>query len=590
MFALWILLANALLAAQPAGKDVPLAPIAVDYAMDSDPLLEDVRTDKVFSDQFFPLWLQALDRPEADIQRLVAASVAVTHHGGYANMEKAKPGLLRILAAKETRHTPRLAAAHALLVLDAKERAPELWQAAQTHGEELRQLIEPALAGWEYQPAYDVWRNRLTGTAATHRERMLAIRCLGQVRDLASAPQFLALMRDVSRLDAERLAAAQAAGRTKESGLEVDAGQMARAGGKVIDRLCAVSLLERHESNTARTILLTLAIDPEPSVAAAALRRLNSLDFALVLPLAEPAIHNPDSGVRREGARCFAARPALERVKTLGKLLDDPHSGIRAMVREDFRRLAGDSQWNNVVRQSALEALAAEGWRGQEQAALLLATLDDETAAPLLVKRLDSPRAEVMIASAWALRKLAVRETLPALFQKATQLTDLRIRLKSNYVPLDHEAAHLFEALALMKYEPAYPLMNRYIAKDYIMGEYSRSAAIWGLGHVHVGKSNETLAAAIIARVTEPTIAMPPEMTRVRLAGTIALGKMKAKSQAGPLRASFAQPVPSRLYLVTRWSLREITGDELPLPPPLTESLGGWFLEPLEGSDQVAPK
>ena len=32
------------------------------------------------------------------------------------------------------------------IALDAKETAPELWQAAQTHGAELRQLIEPALA------------------------------------------------------------------------------------------------------------------------------------------------------------------------------------------------------------------------------------------------------------------------------------------------------------------------------------------------------------------------------------------------------------------------------------------------------------
>lgn len=585
MSAIWLILVSTLVPAQAAANSAAStrpAPIAIDYAMDSDPLLEDVGTEKMFSDKYLPLWLQALDRPESDLQRLAADSMTRTHLGGFAKVDAAKPALLRILVAKESHHAPRIAVARTLIVLDSKEAAPELWQAAQTHDGELQQIIEPALASWKYQPAREVWRQRLTGMVKTHRERMLGIRCLGEVRDSDSAPQLLAIVHNLLTLEAERLAAARAVGNTKESGLEADARKLAGAGGKVIDRLCAVGLLERHTSEAARAILLTLAVDREPSIAAAALRRLNGIDFSLAVPLAEQAMQNADAGVRREGARCYSALPTRERIQALGKLLDDPHTGLRGELREDFRRLAGDPQWNTVVRESAMAVLVAEGWRGQEQAALLLAKLDHKPSAPLLIKRLDSPRAEVMIASAWALRKLALPETLPALFQKASQLTDLRTRWKANYVPLDHQVAHLFEALALMKYEPAYPLMNRYVAKDYTMGEYSRSAAIWGLGHVHIGKSNEPLAAAITARVTEPTIAMPPEMSRVRLAGARALGKMKAKSQAPALRANVPRPSPTRLYLAIRWSLREMTGEEIPLPDPLIESLGDWFLEPLE--------
>lgn len=260
------------------------------------------------------------------------------------------------------------------------------------------------------------------------------------------------------------------------------------------------------------------------------------------------------------------------------------------MVREDFRQLAADPRWDDLVHQSALEVLTAESWRGQEQAALLLAALDHKPAAPRLVKLLDSPRGEVMIASAWALKKVAVPETLPAILRKANYLTDVRLRQNTSFRPLDTQAAHLFEALGQMNYLPAEPLMKRYIAKNYTMGENSRSAAIWGLGKLHVDKPDEAMASAIAERVTEPGSALPPEMLRVRLAGAITLGRMKAKSQAGRLRAYAGDIGGGHTYLALQWSLREITGEELPAPTPALESRGGWFLAPLDSSEILVPK
>ena len=190
-----------------------------------------------------------------------------------------------------------------------------------------------------------------------------------------------------------------------------------------------------------------------------------------------------------------------------------------------------------------------------------------------------------MIASAWALRNVAVEETLPALLKKASYLTDVRLR-QQNFEEIDLQAAHLFEALGRMKYQPAEPLMRRYIRKDYVMGEYSRSAAIWGLGLLHVSKPDEALAGEIAGRVTEPGVANPPEFPRVRLAGAIALARMKASSQSRALRDFLPNTGDSRVYMAIRWALKEITGEEVPLLPPVTISRGGWFLEPL---DAVAP-
>jgi HEAT repeat protein len=556
--------------------------------MDSDPVLPAQQINKVYSAKYLPLWLQALDRPEADFQRLAAETVAQAHIDGMPKMIEAKPALVRIVIAKETHPAARFAAARALIVLEAKDVAPKLFQVAQEYGANVRQLIEPALARWKHEPAYDIWRRRLTSAEVNHRDLVLALRCLGDAGDQSALPLLLTIMHATQRLDAERLTAARAAGQLQEAGLENHAGKLARASAPVIDRLCAAALLERHASEPAKTLLLALAADPEPSVATAALRRLNAMDTSLALPLVEKALQSPDSGVRRLVAAAYAAHPTAERIKALGKHLDDPHPGVRGLVREEFRRLAGDSQWNGPVRQSATEALDAESWRGQEQAALLLGALDHKPAAPRLIKLLDSPRGEVMIATAWALRKLSLPETLPALLKKASYLTDVRLRQR-NFDELDYQGAHLFEAMGRMNYKPAEPLMRRYIAKNFTMGEYSRSAAIWSLGLLHAGTPDDSLAAQITARVTEPAVVLPPEMSRVRVAGAIALGKMKAKSQAKSLRdyALLAGVIP--VYMAIRWSLREFNAEEIPPPPSATLSKGGWFLGPLDISETPEP-
>ena len=159
MSALWLILACTFGEAQPADKNTAqpavknaapgpsvLAPIVIDYAMDSDPQLDGFKSKQVFSEKYLPLWLQALDRPEADLQRLAAATVALAHQQGAPEMAQAKPALLRILEARQTQPASRQAAARALLVLDAKEGAPQLWQAAQTGGAEVRLIVEPGLA------------------------------------------------------------------------------------------------------------------------------------------------------------------------------------------------------------------------------------------------------------------------------------------------------------------------------------------------------------------------------------------------------------------------------------------------------------
>ena len=571
----WLILVCSL-AAEP-GK----APeVVLDHAMDSDPLLVLPAPVKDFSEKYVPLWLQALARPEAEFQRLGAETIAHAHAAGFPEVQQSIPSLIKIVSAQETHPAARYSAARALIVLDAQGAAPQLYEASQTHGADLRQLVEPALARWRHQKAYAVWRNRLAGAQARHRDLLLAIDCLGEVADEAALPLLLPIVHDPLRPGAARLAASRAAGRIKDVGLESDAEKLSAPASPLISRLCSVALLGRHSSQAARAVLVRLAKSPEPSVAAAALARLNEIGHELVLPLAQPAIESPDEGVRRQGAICYIELCTPERIPILAKLLGDPHPELRGLIRRAFFARAQLPEFSVPIRQAAMEALKSDDWRAQEQALLLLGGLDYEPAAPRMVELLESPRGEVMVASAWGLRKLAVKETLPAMLDKATRQTQVRLE-HQNFVPLDGQVSHLFEGLALMKHEPAEPLMKQYIAKNYTMGELSRTAAIWGLGHLHAGRPDDALAASIAGRVTESGPATPPEMDRVRVAGAIALGKMKAASQADALR-KFAANIGREPYLAIRWSLKEITGEVLPDLKPAVISKSGWFLEPLE--------
>jgi HEAT repeat protein len=290
-------------------------------------------------------------------------------------------------------------------------------------------------------------------------------------------------------------------------------------------------------------------------------------------------MRNADVNVRRQGAAACVLRPTPARVTALARLLDDLHPALRGQVRDDLFRLAMVAEQDESVRTAAAEMLAGESWRGQEQAALLLAALDHKPAAPRLVELLESKRPEVMVATAWGLRRLALPETLPAIFDKARRQTEFR--KSSGDVPgLDAQVAHLCEALGLMKYAPAEPVLREYIPKrqDWRL---SRMAGIWALGHLHAGKPDEELAALLIARLTDGD-PINPETQAARVSSALSLGRMLAVSQETAMRAWMGPEInPEPVDISIRWALIEMTGEELPPPLPPAGQLRTWFLEPL---------
>lgn len=562
------------------------AEIKPDFLMDSDPKLQLPKPVKNFDPNLTALWMEALKRPEIDMQRMAAETIARAHLRGFPDLAKAVPRLEEILLADASHPAARFAAARALIVLESRDLSDKLFEASQTYGTDLRQLIEPALAVWDNASAKAVWIERLGSAETRPRDLILAVRGLGKVREQSTLPGLLSITNDLTRNSSVRLEAASSAGKIAETGLEQDAKRLARNARTplFVNQLCAIRLLAHHSSEGAKQLLIELASHDEPAVAAAALQRLNEIDYSLVLPLAETAIRNSDPQVRRQGAMCLLRIPAVSHIAPLSQLLADPHPGLRREVCEGLYELSEKPGFSEPILDAAMRVLAGDKWQGHEQAALLLGTLEHKPAADRLVELLESPRVEVRIPAVWALRKVAVPKTIPALIDQARRLTERR--RNENQPGLDEQVAHLFEALGVLRAKDAMPLLLEYVPKTWAQ-KLSRGAAFWAIGRLKEGTRDAKLEAALAERILdfEPS---PSEKIIVKEMSAIALGRMQAVDQAKMMRqyamGDYIEErlvVQGRLKLALGWAIRELTGEELPPPKPLTVSQGSWFLEPL---------
>lgn len=557
------------------------AEIRPDFLLDSDPALNFPDPVKHFSPALKSLWLQALDRPEADMQRMAAETIARGYRFGVPDLSEAIPRLESLVSAEKSHPATRFAAARALIVMESQSSSETLFQVAQTYGADLRQLVEPALAKWGFAPAIAVWKKRLTDSEARPRDLVLALRGLAQVRESSMTSTLLEIVQDETRAAYVRLEAATAAGQCTASGMESDAVRLSNHKTKrqSVDSICACRLLARHDSAEAQTILAKLSTHQESVVVAAALHRLLEIDSTLVLPLAEAAMDHADPEVRRAGAMSFLRHPSEERIARLAHLLADPHPDVRQDVCDNLVRLSDQSEFIDAIRTSTIDVLSREAWQGQEQAALLAGMLKYQRASSRLVELLESPRAEVGVSSAWALRKVAVPETRLAITDKVQRQTQRRRKVDDP--SLDTQVAHLCEALGILKSEESLPLLVQYIPKDPLMGVRSRCAAIWALGVIKEGKRDTELEDAFNDRIRDFSD-VDPELDLVKEQCAVALARMKAADQApGMRRLVESNELGLRLSVALRWSVKELTGEKLPPATPARLPPGNWFLEPL---------
>jgi HEAT repeat protein len=570
------------------GSTVARAEIRPVFEADRDPEIHVPAPIQAHTKQVKPLWMQALVRPESDLQRLAADAFGRAHRAGVPDLQEAVPLLVSILESPTSHPAARLAAAQALVQFRAEDAAPKMAENAARYGADLRQIIEPALAAWGYEPQRAVWQARLAAKDVHSRDLILAIRCLAMTGDESQATALLDIVHDRFRPVAVRTEAARAAGLVRKEGLEADARRLIEGAGppSLVNRLCAVRLLAGHSGEGARNLLVSMASDAEPAVATIALARLLEIAPDRALPVVPGALESVDPKVREQGVLIYGKVPDPQRVSAIVKRLDDRHPAVRGAARETLAVLAQRPELDEPVRDGATAMLASENWRGLEQAALLLAALDHKPAAPRLVELLEFARPEVNAAAAWGLKTLAIPETLPALLDKARRQNELQRAPGADSAGLDEQTAHLLEAFGKMKHADAEPLLLEYVPKDFKIGEQSRRSAIWALGRLHEGVPDEPLAQKLAERLLDRGGSgenSRAESVRIKDVSVIAIARMRAVSQAPKLRGYFKPEIPpTRLGMTIRWALMELTGESIPEPDAaLLPDAGLWFLEPI---------
>ena len=557
---------------------------AIDSVMEDDPALAAPPSKIIYTKGLKPLWLKALAGPEADLQREVAEMIARAHHLGFPGMKETAGPLIKVLSTEKQRPAVRLAIARTLVVLDARTAATPLFELLDEEGLGFAQVVEPALAEWDYKPIRERWVARVSDIKSRSGLQQLAIRGLGKVRETKAVAPLWKLAENRSVWASLRLDAAAALGRIQVSGLASRANTLAadKTPRAIVDRLVAGKLLSHHSDESSRNLLLELAVDHQPTVAAVALRRLLEIDSLLVIPITAELLENPDANVRMLSARALATHPVSLSVEQLGPVLNDPHPDVRRFVCRTLFTFGSQPEVQPIVHEAATQVLGQDEWRGQEQAALLLGALDHKPSASRLVTLLDAPRHESRIAAAWALRKLAVASTLPAMVARATRIADKRKQEFDGQN--DEQFVQLAQAFGQRKYQPATDVLWRPIPKDSPFFVRERVAAIWALGHIDVGDRRSELVELLKGRLSDVNPFFP-EDDYVRAMSAISMGRMKATAAVDVLRRFYGEEADSSpVGMACRWSIERITGEKLPGPKPGMIHIGGWRLAPLSSS------
>ncbi|HND55491.1 MAG TPA: hypothetical protein PLV92_23920, partial [Pirellulaceae bacterium] len=416
------------------------------------------------------------------------------------------------------------------------------------------------------------------------------IKSLGDTRDAEAVEPLRAILLDDAAAPELRVAAAGAIGNILDSKAVVDASDL--AGRKLqpahFGPLLAVKLLVRHRDGDAVKVLDQLAKHAEPAVATEALGRLLAIDLALAEPHVAAASTSADAGLRKLAAQTWVRRGTVEAIRSLGPMLNDRNPTVRRFVAVNFVEFGRKAELKGAVIEESTKVLAGDQWRGLEQAALVLGSLDHEPAAPRLIELLPNPRAEVAVTVAWALKKLKIPETLPALLAHAKSV-DKAIRGMGAPPHLGPQVSQIFQTFGDQRYRESEELLRTWVPKS-MLDPNARAAACWALGYFHVNEPDCDLVPVFVARLSDVSSPLP-EMPAVRQLTAVGLGRMRAASQLEVLRR-FAKLDGNKLAtgIACGWSIEQLTGEKMKVSGPLEFGVGGWFIEPLDDPESPKPE
>ena len=557
-----------------------LADERIDDVMYQDPAFPSVTLHAEFSEKLKPLWLLALDRPESELQRMAADTIALAHRSGMPELLDTADKLIALLEQENVEPVVRNAAARALVTLNASQASEAFLRVMKSGSLDLGTIVEPALARWNHAPARNLWRERLDDPETERARLILAINGLGTVKDTVASSSILSLVTDANGQLPVRLAAARAAASIVGEA-QLNQVSMLAASDQMTENLLAVALLSSQTSAEAVSILKKLAPNRSKVVSGMALRRLLEIDPTNVYEFAATAIGSKDVNIRQVGCEALVHRSDAAAIALLGPVLDDPNPGLRSYISKSLIQLAQRQPLRQDVIQASINVFSADGWRGLEQAIIVLGTLDYEPSAARLFDLLDHQRPEVAIAAGWGLRKLAIVDVLPQMHDQAKQRTKLLRKSADGdrrAVVLDAQLCQLFQAFGQMNYAEPEPVMRTFIPKNTGGPVSARPAAIWAIGKLKEGKLDENLAKLLGKRLADISPS-DPELFTVRRMSAVAIGRMNAESQLRVLR-EFVEEAPNFPGQACAWSLQRMTGEVHEFPLDRGVSSSKWFLRP----------
>jgi HEAT repeat protein len=579
-----------LLACAPAAARAQSADDVIDSAMYENPKLVTASIQKKFSPNLVPLWLQALGRPENDLKRRAAQAIGQARQRGLTTqLDVTVQPLLEALDNPQNDVSVRLACAQALITLDAKQHADRLFAHAQADGIDMRDIVEPALGRWGFKPAARIWLDRLGRPREPGRGWSLAISGLGMLGETQAIPRLRTLALDNETEAVIRLETARVLANMKYAGLVDDASALAEHPIEPIafNQLMAATLLGKRRGERAIAFLQKLATQAAPVAQVAALDALLEADSRTILPILSQVISSRDAAVKLRGIEAFKQNPRTSDVVGISGLLDDPHSGVRNKARAALITVSGDATRRKLVIENATRLLRGDHWPALEQCALLMGLLQEKSAGPRLAELLEFPRPEVFVASAWALRTLAIPETLP----RQTQVIERRFNesmrsdiFRPHFAMIEREVSQLCQSVGQARYTPAGPVLRRFVPYGGSIGDEARASAYWALGLIYEKKQPAGLVDQLIERLTtmDPR---KPEGSLVRSMCVITLARMKAMAAEKAIRnLALYVDLPSTdiLPYAINWSLAQLKGEELVTPGVLNRMQVGWFLEPID--------
>lgn len=558
----------------------------IDSTMLNDPPVAWPKVVPVFDNTMLPLWYELLARPESDHKVRSAGAIAEAHRRGMPGLDKAIPKLVAELDRPEVPAAVRVALVHALATLDAKGAADAMFRAGRDGDIDVRQIVDPCLTRWQYEPVRAAWLERIQ-VKPSQRGTVLAIRGLLAAKDLRAIPRLREIALATDEPAPVRLEAAAALAELKPTGLEAEARTLGAVAGHrgVVGRVVAATLLRRHDGAAAISLLQSFATDPEPTVASRAMARLIELDPKHVAGVLDSTLANPDAAVRLPAVDALHRNPTDANLRKLGDRLADLHPHVRTKARLAMLDLYGKTEHQAAIRREGLRILNGPYWGGLQQASLLLGAIDHKPAAPRLLELQRHERNEVFVSAAWALRKLDLPDTAaPALAIFNERLRFYKTSI--NTVPplvgqgYDEQLSQLAQLLGQRKHAPASASFRALIPLNSGPTE-TRAAAIWALGRIHDGQKNLGFESLLEGRLNavSPFDLEPPIIRRM---SAVTLGRVNATATVASLRSHYSgRPVRDDVSNACGWALERITGEKMPAAGIEEERQVGFFALPI---------